>query len=145
MSTYIIDASIAVRWVVQLPCHAEACGLLSSANLLAAPDFLNAEVGSALTRLVRAKVLSQKEGREAFEDFFRAPVRLMPTRPVAERAMRVALKTGQGFYDCLYLALAEAEDGLFATADAKFWRAMKGTPHGPFLHFIGDRKAGNSC
>lgn len=143
MSTFIIDASVAVRWLVQLPFHTEACALLASANRLLAPDFLNAEVGSALTKLVRAQVLTPKEGREAFEDFFRAPVHLLPTRPVADQAIRAALKSGQGFYDCLYLALAEAEQGRFATADAKFWKAMKGTPQGESIHFIGERSKGN--
>lgn len=143
MSTIIVDASVAVRWLVKLPFHPVACALLSSANRLLAPDFLNAEVGSALTKLVRAKVLTQKEGLEAFEDFFRAPVHLLPTHPVADRAIKMALKSGQGFYDCLYLALAEAEKGRFATADGKFWKAMKGTTHGSSIQFIGESSKGN--
>jgi len=104
---------------------------------LAGPEFLQVEVGSALARLVRAKVLTQADGLEAFDDFFRAPVRLLPVRPVAQPAMRIALKHGQGFHDCLHLALAESQKGLFATADKRFWNAMKATPHGRHILLLG--------
>jgi predicted nucleic acid-binding protein len=137
MTTFVIDASIAVRWVVDLPCSDQACALLDHGSRLIAPDFLHAEVGSALTKLVRGKVLSRADGVLAFEDFFRAPVRVLPAHPVAHQAFKLALQSGQGFYDCLYLALAEAEQGLFATADGRFWNAMKATPHARHIHFVG--------
>jgi len=137
VSLFIIDASVAVRWLVQLPHHEEARALLAHQHRLIAPDFLNAEVGSALVKLVRAKVLSQTEGFEAYEDFFRAPVRVLPTRPLAHMAQKLALKHGQSFCDCLYLAMAEVEGGAFATADGQFWTAMKATPHAKSIRFIG--------
>lgn len=133
----VVDASVAVRWLVQLPHHEEARAMLGSGNRLAAPEFLPAEVGSALTKLVRAKALSPADGLEAFQDFFRAPVRMLPIRGVADRAMRLALKHGQSFYDCLYLTLAEAEQGLFATADRRFWEGMAATPLAGHLRLIG--------
>jgi len=137
MSILVVDASVAVRWLVQLPHSEEARALLSQRYRLVAPDLLHAEVGSALTKLVRAKVLSQAEGIEAFEDFFRAPVRVSPAHPMAHRALKLALKHGQSFYDCLYLAMAEIEAGLFATADGRFWGAMRETPCAKYIHFIG--------
>lgn len=136
-SLFIVDASVVVRWLVQLPHHEEARNLLARQNRLFAPDFLVAEVGSAFTKLVRANALSQTEGTECFDDFFRVPVRLLPASPVAPRSMKLALKHGQSFYDCLYLAMAEAEGGQFATADGRFWNAMQGTCYGIIIHFIG--------
>lgn len=137
MTTFIVDASVAVRWLVELPHSSQACALLTYSNRLLAPDFLPAEVGSALTKLVRAKELSRADGLAAFEDFFRAPVRLLPIQAVADRAMKLALKSGQSFYDCLYLTLAEAEQGLFATADGRFNQAMTAIGKAGHLHFIG--------
>ncbi|MEI7614870.1 MAG: type II toxin-antitoxin system VapC family toxin [Betaproteobacteria bacterium] len=137
MNTFVIDASVAVRWVVDLPFASEARSFLSFQNRLIAPDFLPAEVGSALTKLVRAGSLSQADGVEAYEDFFRAPVRLYPAHPIALTALKTALKQGRSFYDCLYLTLAESEGGRFVTADAVFYKAMKGTPHAKHTHFIG--------
>jgi predicted nucleic acid-binding protein len=135
---FVVDASVAVRWLVQLPHHGEARALLAHQHRLIAPELIIAEVGSALTKLVRAKALSQAEGEGAFDDFFRAPVRLSPAGAMAPRAMKLALDHGQRFYDCLYLAMAETEGGLFATADARFCNAMRDTPHGKHMHFIGN-------
>jgi len=137
LTTYIIDASVAVRWVVDLPHQQEARSLLTFRNRLLAPDFLHAEVGNALTKLIRGKAVSHADGMEAYEDFFRAPVHVLPARPLAHQAMKLALKSGQSLYDCLYLSLAISETGLFATADGRFWKAMKATPHAKHIHFIG--------
>jgi hypothetical protein len=142
VSLLVIDASVAVRWLVQLPGHEEARALLGSQYRLVAPEFLPAEVGSALTKLVRAGVLTQADGVEAYGDFFRAPVRLLPIQPIAEQAMGLALKMGQSCYDSLYLALAEREGGLFATADGRFCAAIQGTAHGCFLRPVGTAKSG---
>lgn len=142
MSLVVVDASVAVRWLVQLPHHEEARALLGAGNRLLAPEFLPAEVGSALTKMVRAKALTLAEGLEAYQDFFRAPVRMLPVQAVAERAMKLALKHGQSLYDCLYLALAESEQGQFATADARFWKAIKATVHGRRVRLIGLPTAG---
>jgi predicted nucleic acid-binding protein len=137
VTTYVIDASVAVRWLVELPHSDQARALLSHQNRLIAPDFLPAEVGSALTKLVRAKVVSQTAGAEAYHDFFRAPVRMLSIHPVAHQALKLALNHDQGFYDSLYLALAEAEEGLFATADRRFWTGLKATRHANHIHLVG--------
>ena len=137
MTTFVVDASVAVRWLVALPHSAEARTLLIHRNRLLAPELIQAEVGSALLKLVRSQVLSQPEGEEAFEMFFLAPLRIVSAHPVAQQAMKIALHSGQSFYDCLYLALAEAEQGLFTTADGRFWRAMQATHHAKHIYFLG--------
>jgi predicted nucleic acid-binding protein len=141
LNLIVVDASVAVRWLVQLPGHGEARALFGHQNRLLAPEFLPAEVGSALTKLVRAKALTRKEGLEAFDDFFRAPVRLSPVQQDSRQAMAMALRFGQSCYDCLYLALAEREGGTFATADGRFWKAMRGTTFERHLMLIGPLKA----
>lgn len=133
MSTCIVDASVAVRWLVSLPGHEQARALLTSGHRLAAPELLAAEVGSALAKLVRGNVLTREEGTEALQDFFRAPVRMLPIRPAAGQAWQMAQDHAQSFYDCLYLAMAVMADGLFATADARFWNAMKSTIYAKHL------------
>lgn len=137
MTTFVVDASVAVRWLVEMPGHEQARSLLTWQHHLIAPDLLVAEVGNVLAKLVRGKALSRKEGREALDDFFRAPVRLLPGADVAARAMDLAMECGQGFYDCLYLALAERERGAFVTADQRFVNAMAATRHAGLLQPLG--------
>lgn len=123
--------------MVDLPFASEARSFLSFQKRLIAPEFLHAEVGRALTKLVWAGALSHADGVEAYEDFFRAPVRLCPVHPIAHTALKTALEHGRSFYECLYLTLAEREGGLLVTADGVLWKAMKGTSHAKHIHFIG--------
>ena len=74
------------------------------------------------------KALQAEEAPLAYEDFCRAPLTLLPTRPYAMEALRLAQAHGRSFHDSLYLAMAIAEDALFMTADRKCWKALKGTP-----------------
>lgn len=137
MTTFVIDASVAVRWLFELPHHMEARSLLTWKHQLVAPDLLVSEVGNVLAKLVRGKALDRQAGRDAFDDFFRAPVRLVPAGQVAPRAFDLATEYRQSLYDCLYLALAEREQGRFATADARFAHAMGATRHSALLCLLG--------
>lgn len=67
-------------------------------------------------------------------------MRLLPAGPVVHEAFALALRHGQSLHGCLCLAMAERERGRFATADARFWRAMLGTPKAGLIHFIGTRE-----
>jgi predicted nucleic acid-binding protein len=137
VSRLVIDASVAVRWVVQLPFSEEAGRLVTFANLLLAPDFIHAEVGNALNNLVIQKALPASEAGLAYEDFCRAPVRLLATRPYALNAFQYAQRHGRSFYDTLYLTLAIQEEATLVTADRKFWNALKDTPLASHIHCLG--------
>jgi predicted nucleic acid-binding protein len=47
-------------------------------------------------------------------------ISLRPLRPLAARAAALARKLDHPVYDCLYLALAEAEGAPLVTADRRF-------------------------
>jgi predicted nucleic acid-binding protein len=128
LSRYVVDASVAVRWVVELPLSREAGAIISFRNHLLAPDFIHAEIGNALNNLVIQKALPASEAPMAYDDFCRAPVKLLPTRNYALKALAMAQAHGRSFYDTLYLAMAIQEGASFVTADKKFWNALKATP-----------------
>lgn len=58
--------------------------------------------------------------------------RLFPT------AYQLALDTQRSLYDCLYLALAEAVDGLMVTADRKFYSSLTGSSYGSRVLWVED-------
>jgi predicted nucleic acid-binding protein len=64
---------------------------------------------------------------------------MLPIRPAAEWAWQLALDHAQSFHDCLYLAMAVMADGLFATADVRFWKAMQPTIYAKHLLCIPHR------
>jgi predicted nucleic acid-binding protein len=52
------------------------------------------------------------------------PVTTFAHRPLLPAALDLALSVDQTVYDCLYLALAEARDGVMVTADRRFCDAV---------------------
>ena len=51
------------------------------------------------------------------------PIRTYPILPLLPAALDVAIAVDHSLYDCLYLALAEAEDCRVVTADRRFHRS----------------------
>ena len=58
--------------------------------------------------------------------------RLFPT------AYQLSLDTQRSLYDCLYLALAEAVDGMMVTADRRFYTSLTGSSYGRRVSWVED-------
>ena len=83
---------------------------------LAAPDLLIAETLNAFWKIAR-RGNSVPDRRDVFEALDR--IRVVPSRPLAGRAAELAERFDHPVYDCLYLALAEAEADVLLTADKR--------------------------
>jgi len=112
----VIDASIAIKWVIDEEGTKEALALRGRA--LAAPDLLIAECANILWKKVRRSELSEREAAFAAGLLARADIDLVAMRPYLETAVRIATALDHPAYDCMYIALAEAQGLPFVTADA---------------------------
>jgi len=119
----VIDASVAVKWVVEEEGTKEALALRNRA--LAAPDLLIAECANILWKKVRRNELSEQEAVFAAGLLARADIELMAMRPYLEAAVRIAVALDHPAYDCIYIALAEAEGLRFVTADMSLLRKVR--------------------
>ena len=115
MSTFVIDASLAIKWVIDEPGTKEALNLRR--HRLLAPDLLVVECANILWKKVRRRELSEDEAMVAARLLARADIELEPMRPLLEPAMRLALTLDHPAYDCVYLALAQQRGCDFITAD----------------------------
>ena len=122
MSDLVIDASVAVKWVIDEEGTTEALALRGRA--LAAPDLLIAECANILWKKVRRNELSEQEAVFAAGLLARADIELMAMRPYLEAAVRIAVALDHPAYDCIYIALAEAEGLRFVTADMSLLRKI---------------------
>ena len=120
MSALVIDASVAVKWVIEEEGTREALALRGRA--LAAPDLLIVECERIVRKKVRRRELSEREAAFAAGLLARADIELMPTCPYLEAAVRIGLALDHPAYDCMYIALAEAEGLQFVTADRSLVR-----------------------
>lgn len=124
MNQLVIDASIAIKWVVEEDGTSDALALLRGYKL-AAPDLLIAECANVLWKKVKRHELSEDEARIAARLIQRAEIEIFPTRQLLESATRMAITLNHPAYDCVYLALAKENDWRFVTADARFLNKLR--------------------
>lgn len=125
MSTLVIDASIAIKWVIEEEGTPQALTLRREAKLLA-PELLVAECANILWKKARRNELSREEALLAARLLQTAAIELVPTRFLLAAATRIAIELDHPAYDCLYLALAIENDCRFVTADERFLRKLGG-------------------
>lgn len=84
---------------------------------LASPDLLVPETLNAFWKIARAgyAVPHRFDILTALDQ-----IRIVPSRPLAARAADLAERFDHPVYDCIYLALAEADADILLTADQRF-------------------------
>lgn len=127
MTRLVIDASIAIKWVVQEEGSEAALALRTRAELIA-PDLMIAECANILWKKVERNEVSKSEALIAARLLQRANVDILSTRNLLEPATRLAIELEHPAYDCIYLALAIEMDCRFGTADKAFVRKINSAP-----------------
>ncbi len=128
MKTLVVDASVAIKWVVQEP-GTDAALAIRQCRLLA-PDLLVAECANILWKKVRRGDLEAADAVLAGRLLERAGIELVPMRRMLERATSLSMLIDHPAYDCFYLALAEASDCDFVTADNRLMAKAQAHPGG---------------
>lgn len=132
----IIDASVAFKLIVAEPDSGEAVAWIGREDLVA-PTLIHAEVGNALWKRVRrGELVGDERVGEHLADMGRY-IRTVDETSVVPRALELAIALQHPVYDCVYLALAEANDDKLLTADERFVKALVGTVHGERVRELG--------
>ncbi len=130
MTGYVVDASVAVKWLVSEAFSEEAASLLDNRTTLIAPELLFAEAANALWALCRRGDIAREDFAEAVEVLKAAPVGIPhPMRQLAPSAARLAIDLAHPVYDCFYLALAVQEQYPVVTADRRFHDVVRKHPY----------------
>ncbi len=124
MRSFVIDASIAVKWVVEEEGTPEALALRVHAKLIA-PDLLVAECANILWKKVVRGELLKDEALIAAALLQEADVELYPMRSLLAPAARLAIELEHPAYDCLYLAFAAERGCPLVTADGRLLRKLE--------------------
>ena len=130
MNILVIDASIAIKWVVEEDGTDLALALLQKARLMA-PDLMVAACANILWKVQR-KELSNDEALIAARLLQSAEIELVPSRALMESATRLAIELDHPAYDCLYLALAVENGCRFVTADEHLVKKIRRDKQSPF-------------
>ena len=123
----VLDASVALKWVLVEPDSHLAEALARSGEDLLVPDFWLGEAVNVLWLQVRRKRLTPREAMEGLM-LLRDQVKPTPTAELAlhDRALDIALAINHSPYDTLYVAFAIAVGAsAVVVADSAFARAMQ--------------------
>lgn len=122
----VLDASVAVRWVVDEAGSDEAAALLERDVAWITPRLLLTEAASALRRKVADKTLAPAAAAQSLDALLQAiadgVIRLIDDERVIAPALLLAVSLQHKVPDCVYLALAEREGAGIATADDRLAR-----------------------
>ncbi|HYT68450.1 MAG TPA: type II toxin-antitoxin system VapC family toxin [Vicinamibacterales bacterium] len=125
----VLDASVAVRWVVKEEGSDEAAALLERDITWITPRLLLTEAASALRRKVADRALAPAAAGQSLDALLQAVadgvIRLIEDERVIAPALLLALSLQHKVLDCVYLALAEREGAGIATADDRLARLAR--------------------
>ena len=116
MKAVVVDASIALRWLLDEAEAVSAFELLEKTKLHA-PDFLLVEVSNVLWAKTRAQRLDRDGAEELYERLTELPITFSPTAELIARARTASFAYDLTLYDALYVALSERSGYPLATAD----------------------------
>ena len=125
----VVDASVAVKWLVEEEDSEAADRLLEQRHELFAPRLMASEVGNALWRKVRMGELERSRAGALAAAISEMAISWMGDEVICSDAVRLSLALDHPVYDCVYHALAHRIGATLVTADARFANSLADTEH----------------
>jgi predicted nucleic acid-binding protein len=126
---YVLDSSVALKCVLPEADSPKAIrlrdGYRNGVHELLAPDIFPSEIANALASAERQKRIRPGESAIFLNDLLSTAPALHLSSPLLIRGMEIAISSKQAVYDCIYLALAEAQACEWVTADDQIARALR--------------------
>jgi predicted nucleic acid-binding protein len=126
----VVDASLALKWVVEEPYSGEARSILAEwrnrRRKLLAPALFLYEVANALAKRMQRHEFTLEQAKERLRFFLESGPLLQQIEVIHLRALELMERFGlPTAYDAHYLALAESQRCECWTADERLWNAVK--------------------
>lgn len=136
----VVDASLALKWVVEEAYSREARILLEQwgnhRRKLLAPALFLYEIANALAKRMQRRQFTLEQAKERLRFFLESGPALRQIGAVHPRALELMERFGLPTpYDAHYLALAESRRCECWTADERLWNTVKKELAG--VHWIG--------
>ena len=132
----VVDASVAVKWVLDEEYSRQALALLmdcfQEGRRMAAPPSMLAEATNAVYQRLRTTdptiAIPAVDAAGAVQDLLDQPLEILAPYGLYERALQFAITRGlPSIYDALYVVLAELLGAELWTADQRLLSVLGGT------------------
>lgn len=129
MKTYIVDASVGVKWFFDEEGKEMADYLIEQLQTgcfkLVVPEIFYLEFASVCLKKNRRGLIKQSDTFKIFERMAELPLERYSDHELSDIALENAAQIGLGLYDATYIALAEIYASPLVTADQNLIRACR--------------------
>jgi predicted nucleic acid-binding protein len=140
----VIDASVAVKWIVNEPDSSSALLVRDLSVPLIAPDLMLAEFANVMRRKLRTKEVTSNQ-LDAGVSLIKTLIdEFIPTSALIESALELAKQLDHAPYDCIYLACA-LKKGVLLTADSTFLTKCSQSEHSQHVLSLDDLRNGRAA
>lgn len=133
----VIDASVAVKWVVRETGHESALAIIDKTWTRIAPDLLLPEVTNVLLKKQRTKEVSDAQLGAGLVGIKAAIKEFVPSLELADDAVILSRELNHSAYDCFYLACSLGR-GILLSADNRFIQKCRSGGYGEFVASLDD-------
>jgi len=136
----VVDASVAIKWVVTEPYSDNAACLLAEGTRLLAPGHWTAEVATTLwAKSAIYGAMTRPQAIERMAWIAGLAIEVTPLDHLILAATHLAFELRATAYDTLYLALAEQSGCALVTADRRLYDKAKASARcGELIAWVGD-------
>jgi len=138
LTQFVVDANVAIKWVVPEIHSAAALRLRNHNYTLLVPDFFFPEIGNILWKRVRRGETTLEDAQEDLGALMGLGLQIITSLPLMPQAIEVAVRIQQAVYDCVYLTLAVTHGCQMVTADQRFFNALQNDPLVAYLCWVED-------
>ena len=129
MSSFIVDASVAIQWLVEEPDSKRADSFYDryGSKGLVAPELIVAEVCNIAWRKAVQKEIPVEQAIRIASGFPVLLPALVPSVRLAHLATAIALEINHPIYDCFYLSCADFMNAPLVTVDKRLIEKLSAT------------------
>jgi len=136
--TLVVDASVALKWLVLEDMSDVAKELSGTTDILVAPLLVATEIANALARKVAQGILTSDEAVYHLKSLPQFLPDLMDVDELIEPALKYACALKHPIYDLIYLEAARRLNAQLVTPDRRFTAKIAGTDLARHVTFLSD-------
>lgn len=138
MTPFIIDTSVAAKWLFLEEGSDEAETLLEQFSFFFVPDLFLVEIDSVIAKKVRKNEITTDEALTIKDKKGELPYRVIEYSDISRLAFEISISLPVTIYDATYVATAIEKHGLVYTADQRLINGLSNTSLSKYIRSIWD-------
>jgi predicted nucleic acid-binding protein len=134
----VVDANVAIKWVVEQPHFERAREIIAQGTELLVPAMFVAEVATALWGYVRVRQITLEQAQAGLMSILEQISLIEQDAGLAGEALSIASELNHAPYDCFYLVLAMRRTAPLVTVDRRFINKLDGTRYASHVVHLTD-------